>query len=532
MIEFLAFFLLALNVYFFLKKPICHDFLGSLFYGYFIVSGSFLYTSRSVGIDDALGRYVYILILYAALILVDYYANWLRSNVPSTQRVDKKLPFKHLTSVVVLLPFLHVLYVGDIPFLHFIFGHVDYLERREAFGKLLNVPMYIKYLPNVVFSILGPLLISQFWAERRFYAALLLGVYILSYSLFSAALLPPVIFGVCALSLILYKQTLFKFKFLLISLMILGALVANYEAENLSLWSKSERMEEGSKVEMNFHMQHDNDHPFMFSDLNRLSCIIPYEFKSINPFWEFNKTRNDYLFIKFCKSKDGASHDIDTCSKDDDCLENKCRLSASMSQVCLPKEYDCAIDASKFALVDEYAFDSLGNKNKCVSIPKNSEEIRPVLFHQKLSGLLYRVYFVPPDVGLSWYFFEKYFRNIDNKYDLESIRSLPNKIGVWAYQNRFPTRYLSSVSAYGSIELLPYVLFGNLSIFFVIFLYMLIRLSLVRLADNLHVIANVLLAIFIWQAGFYSILVSHGLGLIAIYGMYLHLLARSSDGKE
>ncbi len=103
-----------------------------------------------------------------------------------------------------------------------------------------------------------------------------------------------------------------------------------------------------------------------------------------------------------------------------------------------------------------------------------------------------------------------------------------NKIGVWGFQTPFPERYLSSVSAYASIDADAFSFFGLISVFFVAFLLLLVRVFISIPVSTSNDFARIFqgiafgqLVIFPFQASLQAMLIPQGLFIILLIFYYL-----------
>lgn len=514
----------VINLYKFCK-PGGSGYAGSLFYGYFIAIGSFLFSSLFVSYDIAPGRYNFVFVFYILLFIVDYYCVNKRQKIVSNHGLNFSPPNILVYSgvaFILVLPVLHLIIAKDVPLFHYITSDFSYLKYRESFGKNLDVPNYVKYLPNYMLSFVGPLIVSIYFYRKQFLIASLLFLYLFAYATLSAAVLPSIILFISTATSLFALRNI-NGKIIIVVLMVLGLVVAVYESIQLNRWYMSETMEEGARVELRYRQTHDAHTP-IFTDLHRLSCQIPYEFKSVVPHWIGFKNLQDILFNKFC-AIDKNANKSDECSSDASCASNKCRLALNGQAVCVPSKFDCAIDKDNFVTIGQDVL-YRGEQPLCEKGVPIEEVPRPNFITQRISGALYRLYFVPPDVGFSWFFFSEShkiekidFSSLYNKFKMRA-----NEVGRWSYYDRFPTRYLDSVAAYGSFELDLIYLFGPFTLIFSVLSYFIIRFSLIGMPKVIYLLANSIIGTLIWQSGFYSIMFSHGLLLLILIGFSVNFL--------
>jgi hypothetical protein len=97
----------------------------------------------------------------------------------------------------ILVPILHFTIAKQIPFLEQISGYYspeEIADFRENFIKLLDVPYYLKVLPNYIVTIFGPYSLIVLIAKKKYYLTFFLFLWCAFYSLSSTADLPILIF--------------------------------------------------------------------------------------------------------------------------------------------------------------------------------------------------------------------------------------------------------------------------------------------------------------------------------------------------
>lgn len=160
-----------------------------------------------------------------------------------------------------------------------------------------------------------------------------------------------------------------------------------------------------------------------------------------------------------------------------------------------------------------------GNISRSCS-PDNLITINPIV-----DRIGYRVFLTPIEVSNYWY---QYFDNDQNKK--RSIRELVNRnvrsqasneVGIWAFQRNFPESYLSTVSAYSSIDADAYSFAGIMGIFFVSLILLLIRIYIARYKDPNNLYEKILnglgitfLMLFPFQASLQAMLIPQGLIIV------------------
>jgi hypothetical protein len=506
------------NYYLFFTSKRSTDYIPSLMYGYFIVLGSAFLSIKTIPYSVGYNRYIFIIFFYVGLVSIDYllinYKNKLE--IKDFNYKSKNKFYLLLTILLIAIPLIHVLIARDIPFVDYISGRSDYNKNRELFSKLLDVNFLVKYIPNYIFSIISPILVNYYYRINKKKIAFFILFYTVIYAILSAAVLPVIIF-ILITTVIVFSNYFSSFRIFFSLVLIIGFILAYKEASNLHGWINSGRLSTGIHSEYTYIIKNSKDHPILISDINRLSCNIPYEFSESVPQLSTPEGLDEIVFNRFCKDEKLAKSSFDACIVDADCPSDKCRMDSSGVFVCIPKDADCAISAKIYLKVGD-RHENSGAVYECK--PGKLYEERPTLFFNKLSNILYRLYLVPPDVGFSWFFYRAS-NNIkfDTSNVLDEFKARANTVGVWAYADRFPTRYLKSVSAYGSFELDGYYILGVKSILISLALYFLIRFFSIFTNSIFYLMTNTLLSIFIWQAGPYSIIISHGLWILLLIGL-------------
>ena len=129
--------------------------------------------------------------------------------------------------------------------------------------------------------------------------------------------------------------------------------------------------------------------------------------------------------------------------------------------------------------------------------------------------LAYRVFVIPSDVSLRWFEYRHYQYPIE--YGLE--RRLANKIGVWAFWERFPQYFLPSVSAYASFDTDATVRFGfwGLAVALIcicscriLFSILCARLS----AADMYAVVLCIWALMLPAASIQALIIAQGFGLL------------------
>lgn len=137
----------------------------------------------------------------------------------------------------------------------------------------------------------------------------------------------------------------------------------------------------------------------------------------------------------------------------------------------------------------------------------------------------YRIFLTPVEVSNHWYDYfdgnpsEK--RNFLDIFERTNSKQASNKVGVWAYTNRFPGSYGKTISANGSIDADAFSIGGPLAITIVAILLLLIRVLIsisfsedLLLVKILEGVGLAQLAFMPSSAPLQAILLPQGLGLI------------------
>ncbi|ASY28296.1 hypothetical protein PHILAsVB114_06770 [Candidatus Planktophila limnetica] len=148
-----------------------------------------------------------------------------------------------------------------------------------------------------------------------------------------------------------------------------------------------------------------------------------------------------------------------------------------------------------------------------------------IILNPIVNRLGYRVFLTPVEVSNHWYDYfdgspsEK--RKLLDVFERENSKQASNKVGVWAYTDRFPAHYGKSISANGSIDADAFSLGGNFFVLMVAFILFFIRIFVTfpipgdsRLVRILQGIGLGQLAFLPNSAPMQAILLPQGLGLI------------------
>jgi hypothetical protein len=159
-----------------------------------------------------------------------------------------------------------------------------------------------------------------------------------------------------------------------------------------------------------------------------------------------------------------------------------------------------------------------------------------IIINPIVNRLGYRLFLTPVEVANHWY---DYFdgdpsqkRKLSDILQRQNSKQASNKVGIWAYTERFPAHYGQSISANGSIDADAYSLGGLFSIFIVALILLSIRIFISLSATNKSLFARILEGIGLGQLAFLpnsaplqAMLLPQGLGLI----LFLLLILRGKS---
>jgi len=161
---------------------------------------------------------------------------------------------------------------------------------------------------------------------------------------------------------------------------------------------------------------------------------------------------------------------------------------------------------------------------------------KEIIINPVVNRLGYRVFLTPVEVANHWYDYfdglpsEK--RELIDIFQRENSKQASNKVGVWAYTDRFPEHYGHSISANGSIDADAYSLGGNFSVFVIALILFFIRVFISIPVSKESLLAKILEGIGLGQLAFLpnsaplqAMLLPQGLGLV----LFLLLLLRGKD---
>jgi len=150
---------------------------------------------------------------------------------------------------------------------------------------------------------------------------------------------------------------------------------------------------------------------------------------------------------------------------------------------------------------------------------------KEIIINPVVNRLGYRVFLTPVEVSNHWY---DYFdgspsnkRGFLDVFERENSKQASNKVGVWAYAERFPESYGKTISANGSIDADAYSLGGHFYVFIVALILFLIRVLISFSIVGESFIVKALEGIGLGQLAFLpnsaplqAMLLPQGLGLV------------------
>ena len=160
-------------------------------------------------------------------------------------------------------------------------------------------------------------------------------------------------------------------------------------------------------------------------------------------------------------------------------------------------------------------------------VMRSCSKEKEIIINPVVNRLGYRVFLTPVEVSNHWY---DYFdgspsskRGFFDVLERENSKQASNKVGIWAYTERFPQSYGKTISANGSIDADAYSLAGNFSVFLIALLLFFIRLFISISVTKESLLAKILEGIGLGQLAFLpnsaplqAMLLPQGLGLILL----------------
>ena len=148
-----------------------------------------------------------------------------------------------------------------------------------------------------------------------------------------------------------------------------------------------------------------------------------------------------------------------------------------------------------------------------------------IILNPVVNRLGYRVFLTPVEVSNHWYDYfdgtpsEK--RKLLDVFERENSKQASNKVGIWAYTDRFPAHHGESISANGSIDADAFSLGGHFLVFIVGLILFFIRIFMSISIPGDSLLVKILEGIGLGQLAFLpnsaplqAILLPQGLGLI------------------
>lgn len=166
-----------------------------------------------------------------------------------------------------------------------------------------------------------------------------------------------------------------------------------------------------------------------------------------------------------------------------------------------------------------------------------------ILINPLVNRLGYRIFLTPVEVSNHWYDYfdgnpsEK--RDFTEVFERSNSKQASNKVGVWAYTERFPQAYGKTISANGSIDADAYSLGGWFSILLVSIILFAIRIFISLSGRNESLLTRILEGIGLGQLAFLpnsaplqAMLLPQGLGLIILLLLILRIEALRMHFKK
>lgn len=155
------------------------------------------------------------------------------------------------------------------------------------------------------------------------------------------------------------------------------------------------------------------------------------------------------------------------------------------------------------------------------------EQVTPETFGKRGDYATYRAFLSPMEVSNRWYEYypavEGQWRPIDDLLPSakpDDWRHASNKVGIWAYVQRFPANYFETIHAYASADADAYSFGGLPAVFIAALILGLVRITLGLVANGgeaesvLAGLGIAFLTTLPFQASVQAILVPQGLGLV------------------
>ncbi|MDC0980119.1 hypothetical protein OAQ84_00140 [Bdellovibrionales bacterium] len=177
---------------------------------------------------------------------------------------------------------------------------------------------------------------------------------------------------------------------------------------------------------------------------------------------------------------------------------------------------------------------TLGDKYRFGFNPEGTKNI----FQKNVNFFMYRIFLVPSEVSHHWYTF---FPKINNGHlgwyglsqetrNSSSFQHPANRLGLWAYNSRFPEKYFKTIRAYTSIDSDAYARWGYLGFIFISLTMLLLRLywKWIRIDGQIgraiYYLGLIIIGINVCQGSLFAILVSQGFFPLLIFTTTLRFI--------
>ena len=162
------------------------------------------------------------------------------------------------------------------------------------------------------------------------------------------------------------------------------------------------------------------------------------------------------------------------------------------------------------------------------NINRSCPEGKIISINRIVDSLGYRLFLAPVEVSNNWYkyygFEENSDRSLQSLLNRDPDHQASSKIGLWAYKDNWPDRYLDSVNAYASIDADSYSFFGLASVLGSALILLLVRIYLIwkqALENPLEYILQGLalfqIILFPFTASLQAILISNFLIIVIVF---------------
>jgi hypothetical protein len=334
---------------------------------------------------------------------------------------------------LIFFPLYHLSHIESTPFFDRLLGDFELNEiaqKREMFGKNLNVNIFYKYTFQWVYTVFGPIAFTLLMIQKKYIFALAVCIWVVIYSVLSTAKLPILLFLIfSALGISQIIPAILR-KIIGATVFIIGAV-------------------------------------FLFVSIERTG--------EINSWYVENRLSN--LVI------------------------------TNFNETLAAKDPLRQLTLNDVERVDGVKIEGA--------------------YSPEVNFFIYRIFLSPADVSNHWYtFYEHVATEKRSAWDLikppkvGELRA-SNLVGRWAYYERFPHKYLETISAYGSIDADAYSFGGLICVLLVGFIYLALRIYTIRLGAHaigkfLSPIMTGYFVIFLAQSSLQAILVAQGLLMLIV----------------